>query len=163
MLAGLRRTDKAPPRLEGLEALKHPEIQRFDEWQGLGTNEDGAFFKDLDPGANSLFGLKIRTVITKRGSPVTRTDPERILRIVFDANYTKVRQATLAALGQAACTKELSEDGEQVCFLQKPAGAPADLDQLGVAVNSAGLVTYECLFIDAEAQKRRNALLDALK
>jgi hypothetical protein len=154
--------DEAPPKLEGLAALTRPDIQSVDEWRAFGTREDGHFFKDYDAGGNDIFGLKIKAIIMRRGSPVTRIDPERILRIVLDVDYAKARKSVLAGLGQEACGEEVNDSSQQACILRKPAASPADLDLLGVGASSDGLVTYECLYIDSEAQKRLDGLRDAV-
>lgn len=163
ILSSLKRMDEAPPKLDGLAQMARPDLQSFDEWQAIGSRDGAIYFKDYDAGSNGVFGMKTKAVIMERGSPLTRTNPDRILRIVLDADFAKARKAVLAGLGRDACEDEVSVDGVQGCLLGKPAASPADLDQLAVSVSPDGMVTYECLYIDAEAQKRLDTLRDTMK
>lgn len=163
VLSSLKRMDEAPPKLDGLAQMARPDIQSFEEWQAIGTRDGGRFVKDYDAGANRAFGMKVMAIIMERGSPVTRTDPERVLRIILDADYAEARKSVLAGLGQDACEEEVKDNGTQGCLLRKPTASSADLEQVGVGAYSDGLVMYECLYIDAEAQKRNDALRDAIR
>lgn len=161
-LAALKRVDDAPPKLPPLQALAHPEIQRFDEWQALGTREDRLFFKEYDPGSARPFGLKATGVILKRGGGLMNVDPEREIQILFDGGYDAGRKAVLAAFGQTACAEELKEEGQRICLLKAPEAAPSDLSMVGIGEVGDGSVMFSCLYVDAEAARRRNGIVDQI-
>lgn len=161
-LATLTRVDDAPPKLSPLQEMANPHIQRFDEWQALGTREDRFFFKVYDGGSARLFGLKATDVILKRGGGMINLDPEREIRTFVEVDYDAAKKAVLAGFGVAACAEEFVEEGRRGCLLRPPAGAPGDFSLAGVGEVADGQVMFSCLYIDAEAQRRRDGIVDQI-